>query len=72
MTVESPLPTSATDDGHSPSLAAATAARHQPPSSRDYDVYQSVHIENRSTREAAAQHGFSQTRVRQIVKRMVE
>ena len=49
-----------------------TVTFQQPPSSRDFEVYQAVHAERLSTREAATRHGVSQTRVRQLVKRVAQ
>jgi len=49
-----------------------TVTFQQPPSSRDFEVYQAVHVERSSTREAAARHKISQTRVRQLVNRVAQ
>jgi len=42
-----------------------------PPSGRDFQIYDAIHIANSSTRDQAKQHEISQTRVRQIVRRVV-
>jgi hypothetical protein len=44
----------------------------QLPSERDWNVYQLVRIQQWSTRAAAEEHGISQTRVGQIVRRVGE
>jgi len=49
-----------------------TTTSQQPPSSRDFEVYQAVHVERRSTREVASVHDISQTRVRQLVTRVAQ
>ena len=43
-----------------------------PPSGRDFEVYRRVAVESASTRQAAAEFSLSQTRVRQVVKRVAE
>lgn len=43
-----------------------------PPSYRDLEVYRLIRVERKSTREAAAEVGVSQTRVRQIVTKVAE
>jgi len=43
-----------------------------PPSERDFDIYEAVHIAGYPTRDEAQKYGISQTRVRQIVRRVVE
>jgi hypothetical protein len=43
-----------------------------PPSDRDIEIYESVHIQGCSTYDMADRHHISQTRVRQIVRRVVE
>jgi hypothetical protein len=43
-----------------------------PPSERDFEMYRSVMFHNQSTRAAAANYGISQTRVRQVLMRVVE
>src|SRR5436190_21736683 len=43
-----------------------------PPTDRDFDIYDAVHIACSSTRTQADLHHISQTRVRQIVRRVVE
>lgn len=48
-----------------------TAAK-LPPSERDFQVYRFVRVETNSTRAAAQVFAISQTRVRQVVSRVVE
>ena len=43
-----------------------------PPTARDLEIYESVHIQNLSTWFIADRHHISQTRVRQIIRRIVE
>src|SRR5262245_2832672 len=43
-----------------------------PPTARDLEIYESVHIQNVSTWHMAERHHISQTRVRQIIRRVVE
>jgi hypothetical protein len=43
-----------------------------PPSERDLEIYEAVHIAGCSTRSLAAKYRISQPRVRQIVRRVVE
>jgi len=43
-----------------------------PPSERDLQVFEEVAVEGASTREVAARHGVSQTRIVQIRKRVAE
>jgi hypothetical protein len=43
-----------------------------PPSPRDFEIYEAIHIDGCSTRSQANLHEISQTRVRQIVRRVVE
>ena len=43
-----------------------------PPSPRDLELYEFVAVENHTTRDAAAAFGISQTRVRQVLARVVE
>ena len=43
-----------------------------PPTERDFEIYEAVHIAHRSTYSQAEKHQISQTRVRQIVRRVVE
>jgi hypothetical protein len=43
-----------------------------PPSERDFNIYEAAHVAQRSTRFLAHQYGISQTRVRQIVGRVVQ
>jgi len=50
----------------------ATAPRRLPPSYRDVEIYEWVTRAGCSTREAAARRMISQTRVRQIVRRVIE
>jgi len=47
-------------------------SRKLPPSERDFDIYEAVHIAGYPTRDEAQKHGISPTRVRQIVRRVVE
>ena len=48
------------------------AAVKLPPGERDFQVYRFVRVETNSTRAAAQMFGVSQTRVRQVVSRVVE
>jgi len=43
-----------------------------PPSPRDLELYEFVAVENHTSREAASAFGISQTRVRQVLARVVE
>jgi hypothetical protein len=43
-----------------------------PPSPRDLELYESVAVRSKTTREAAEAFGISQTRVRQVLTRVVE
>src|SRR6478752_2677977 len=43
-----------------------------PPSERDFEIYEAVHIANCSTWSQARKHEISQTRVRQVIRRVVE
>jgi hypothetical protein len=43
-----------------------------PPTERDFEVYESVVVEGKSTRKAAADFGVSQTRIVQIATRVAE
>jgi hypothetical protein len=43
-----------------------------PPSGRDFIVYERVILDSATTRQAAAEAGISQTRVRQIVRRVIQ
>src|SRR5204863_5401540 len=43
-----------------------------PPSDRDFQIYDAIHIDGSSTRHQAKQHEISQTRVRQVVRHVVE
>jgi hypothetical protein len=52
--------------------AAESAAVKMPPSERDFQVFRFVRVELHSTRAAAEVFGISQTRVRQVVSRVVE
>jgi hypothetical protein len=47
-------------------------SRKLPPSERDFEIYDAVHISGCSTYAAARKHEISQTRVRQIIRRVVE
>src|SRR5438270_5671437 len=47
-------------------------SRKLPPSDRDFEIYESVHIQHCSTWHMAERHNVSQTRVRQIIRRVVE
>src|SRR3954463_11216105 len=47
-------------------------SRKLPPSQRDFEISEEVHIQQRSTWQAALRHDISQTRVRQIIRRVVE
>src|SRR5262245_55666891 len=46
--------------------------RRLPPSARDFFIYQRVVIDLASTRQAAQDAGISQTRVRQLVRRVID
>src|SRR5438132_1502580 len=52
------------------SLAMSTVKL--PPTERDFEIYDAIHIACSSTRAEAEKHEISQTRVRQIVRRVVE
>ena len=43
-----------------------------PPTDRDFEIYDAVHIAGCSTYSQADKHQISQTRVRQIVRRVIE
>jgi hypothetical protein len=43
-----------------------------PPTARDFDILHMSHVLHVSTRQIAEKHGLSQTRVRQVVKRVCE
>src|SRR5947208_13774183 len=43
-----------------------------PPTARDFDIHHLSLVEKVSTRTIADKHGISQTRVRQIVKRVAQ
>src|SRR5689334_18080464 len=47
-------------------------SRKLPPTDRDFEIYESVHIQHRSTWHMAERHHISQTRVRQIIRRVIE
>ncbi|MBW8885120.1 MAG: sigma-70 family RNA polymerase sigma factor, partial [Planctomycetia bacterium] len=47
-------------------------SRKLPPTERDFDVYEAVHIAGYPTREQSQKYDISQTRVRQIVRRVIE
>src|SRR5438874_10774479 len=47
-------------------------SRKLPPTDRDVEIYESVHIQHCSTWHMAERHNISQTRVRQIIRRVVE
>src|SRR5262245_47625734 len=49
-----------------------TAFRRLPPSDRDFQIYEAIHVRSETTRSVAERSRISQTRVRQIVKRVVE
>jgi hypothetical protein len=49
-----------------------SAAMRLPPSGRDFFVYERVVVELQSTRQVAEEAEISQTRVRQIVRRVIE
>src|SRR5438132_2023495 len=51
---------------------SAPPSRKLPPADRDFEIYESVHIQHRSTWHMAERHNVSQTRVRQIIRRVVE
>jgi hypothetical protein len=50
----------------------ATASRKLPPTERDFEIYEAVHVCNCSTWSQARKHQISQTRVRQVIRRVVE
>src|SRR5947199_2970958 len=47
-------------------------SRKLPPTDRDFEIYEAVHIRHQSTWILADRHRISQTRVRQIIRRVVE
>ena len=47
-------------------------SRKLPPADRDFEIYEAVHVQNQSTWLLADRHHISQTRVRQIIRRVVE
>src|SRR4029453_17385089 len=47
-------------------------SRKLPPTDRDFEIYEAIHIANRSTWSQADKYEISQPRVRQIVRRVVE
>ena len=49
-----------------------SASLKLPPTDRDFEIYDAIHIAGLSTRCQADLHHISQTRVRQIVRRVVE
>src|SRR5436305_3032768 len=51
---------------------SAQASRKLPPTDRDVEIYESVHVQHCSTWHMADRHNISQTRVRQIIRRVVE
>ena len=44
-------------------------SRKLPPTDRDFEIYEAVHIRHQSTWLLADRHRISQTRVRQIIRR---
>ena len=50
----------------------ATFSRKLPPCERDFEIYEAVHLAGCSTWSQADKHEISQTRVRQIICRVVE
>jgi len=68
-----PSPGSATPSSASAtSPAEPTGSRKLPPSERDFEIYEAVQVGNCSTYSQALKWEISQTRVRQIVRRVVE
>jgi hypothetical protein len=65
-------PQASSPDSRFPTADSLPPSRRLPPTSRDFDIYQAVHVEGVSTRAMAARHEISQTRVRQVVKRVAE
>jgi hypothetical protein len=51
---------------------SSPSSRKLPPTERDFDIYEAVHIAGYPTREQAEKHDISQTRIRQIVRRVIE
>jgi hypothetical protein len=49
-----------------------TTALRLPPSERDFYIYQSIHVRSETTRAVADRCKISQTRVRQIVNRVIQ
>jgi hypothetical protein len=49
-----------------------TATFRLPPTDRDFEIYQAVQIDGQTTRAAAETHNLSQTRIRQVVCRVIE
>src|SRR5438876_11465194 len=50
----------------------ATISRKLPPTERDFEIYENVHVCGCSTYSQANLHDLSQTRIRQIVRRVAE
>jgi hypothetical protein len=51
---------------------STTLSAKLPPSERDFELYEFVAIAEHSTREAAARFGMSQTRVRQVLEKVLD
>src|SRR5438067_5051527 len=49
-----------------------TVSRKLPPTERDFEIYENVQVSGLSTYSQAKLHDLSQTRVRQIIRRVVE
>src|SRR6266576_1976414 len=47
-------------------------SRKLPPTDRDFEIYEAVHLTGCSTYMLADRYNISQTRVRQIIRRVVE
>lgn len=53
--------------------ARSTAANGKlPPTERDFEIYREVVLQGESTRHVAGRHGLSQTRVRQLLTRVID
>src|SRR3954466_12145377 len=65
-----PFPTTPPSIGNPQS--ACNSFSPLPPSERDFAIYHAIHIAGASTRTQADLHEISQTRVRQVVRRVVE
>ncbi|MDX1945722.1 MAG: hypothetical protein SFU86_10025, partial [Pirellulaceae bacterium] len=53
-------------------ISPALGNAKMPPTDRDFEIYREVVLGGQSTRHVAGRHGLSQTRVRQLMKRVLE